>query len=43
VGLDVSSTTDFEETVSRLRKAKVRLLKGQGDDTQGQNLTKRAF
>ena len=42
VGLDASSTADFEETVSKLRKAKIR-LKGQGVNTQGQNLAKRTF
>ena len=32
VGLDASSTADFEETVLKLRKAEAR-LKGQGIDT----------
>src|ERR1700677_4043654 len=40
VGLDASSTADFEETVSRLRKAETR-LRAQGVDTLGQNLARR--
>ena len=39
VGLDVSSTVDFKETVSKLRKAEVR-LKNQGIPIPGQNLAR---
>jgi hypothetical protein len=42
VGLDASSSTDFEDTVSRLRKAETR-LRGQGVDTPGQNLARQTF
>jgi hypothetical protein len=42
VGLDASSTADFEETVSKLRKAEAR-LKGQGITMPGQNLARQAF
>jgi len=42
VGLDASSTADFEETVSKLRKAEAR-LKGQGITTPGQNLARQTF
>jgi hypothetical protein len=39
VGLDASDTTDFKNTVSRLRKAKIR-LKNQDVNTPGLNLTR---
>jgi hypothetical protein len=39
VGLDASSTADFEETVSKLRKAEVR-LKSKGIPMPGQNLAR---
>jgi gag-polypeptide of LTR copia-type len=39
VGLDASSTADFKETVSKLRKAEVR-LKNQGIPIPGQNLAR---
>jgi hypothetical protein len=42
VGLDVNATTDFEDTVSRLRKAETR-LRGQGVSTPGQNLARQTF
>lgn len=42
VGLEASSTTDFEETVSRLRKAETR-LKGYGSEPPSQNLARRTF
>jgi hypothetical protein len=42
MGLDASSTVDFEETVSKLRKAEAR-LKGQGITMHGQNLARQTF
>jgi hypothetical protein len=42
VGLEASSTTGFEETVSRLRKAETR-LKGYGSEPASQNLARRTF
>src|SRR5450432_2714144 len=42
VALDVSSTTKFEEIVSKLRKAETR-LKSQGVTLEGQNLARRTI
>ena len=42
VGLDASSTADFEETVSKLRKAEAG-LKSQGIPMPGQNLARKTF
>lgn len=42
MGLEASSTIDFEETVSKLRKAET-MLRGQGINTSGQNLARRTF